>query len=89
MAKKNAKKKSDDRTPRYGDLPEEKIREAIQDIREMAAELEAIVDEMHDAGIKSLKIDGITKNERALVLLREYSAKLQYELKRAIIKGAN
>lgn len=50
---------------RWGEKSEEEIRRYVQQLRDQAAELEALADAMRESGLEKVRLDGVTKVERA------------------------
>jgi hypothetical protein len=62
---------------RFGDLTEAEMRENADSLAERSAEMMAIADAMGALGVKTVRVDSITKLARADDLLVTYLAKLE------------
>jgi hypothetical protein len=57
------------------------LQKAIERLEEMQGEMAAVADRMRQEKIKSLQVTGWGKFERALDLLREFSAHAEFAVK--------
>ena len=75
MSKANA------RLPRVRMCGPDDLQKAIDRLEEMQGEMAAVADRMRQEKIKSLQVTGWGKFERALDLLREFSAHAEFAVK--------
>ena len=69
------------RLPRVKMLTPDDIQKAAERLEELQAELVAVADRMRSLKIKQLQITGSGKFERAVDLLRDFSAHCEFAIK--------
>lgn len=76
-------KSSSGRLPRVRMVGPDDVQVAVDRLEEMQGELAAVADRMRQAKLKQLQVTGWGKFERAIDLLREFSAHAEFAVKTA------
>lgn len=67
---------------RYGDRTIEELESTMRTVKLLVKSIDGTIDAAKKMGVESLRLDGVTKGERAVALLKGFAANVEHAFRR-------